>query len=91
MLPAKLTIAPDVNALASASSFIIMFTQGNKIGVTAEVSPRSKLAISKIRLVSNYNLSEYIGCISYNVSHLGHPRPGGRGCKTGEWRKQLTI
>lgn len=57
MLSAKLTIAPDVNALASASSFIIMFTQGNKIGVTAEVSPRSKLAISEIGLVSSYNLT----------------------------------
>lgn len=51
-LSAKLTIAPDVNALASASSFIIMLTQGNKIGVTAEVNPRSKLAASKIRLVN---------------------------------------
>jgi len=36
----KLTIAPVVNALASASSFMITLTQGNKIGVTAEVNPR---------------------------------------------------
>lgn len=54
---AKLTIAPVVNALASASSFIMMFTQGNKIGVTAEVNPRSKLAVSKIESVSNCHIT----------------------------------
>ena len=63
--PAKLTIAPVVNALASASSFIIMFTHGNKIGVTAEVNPRSKLAVSKIGLV-NYGPITWQGEI-FNV------------------------
>jgi hypothetical protein len=34
------TIAPDVNALASESSFITIFTHGNNIGVTHDVNPR---------------------------------------------------
>lgn len=36
----KLTIAPVVKALASASSFMIMLTQGNRIGVMQEVIPK---------------------------------------------------
>jgi hypothetical protein len=34
------TIAPDVNALASESSRMTMFTHGKRIGVTHEVKPR---------------------------------------------------
>tara|TARA_R110002060_G_scaffold23515_1_gene31882 strand:- start:1769 stop:1900 length:132 start_codon:yes stop_codon:yes gene_type:complete len=39
-------MAPVTKALASASSFMMIFTHGNRIGVTAEVNPRRKLAVT---------------------------------------------